>query len=274
MKMTGIGRPLDFDNPFNRAVLFLTLAVTGCGIGFQWILGEGGIQSVLWGLGAGLTVFLAWALGRELDPDHNPSAFLASSLALIGVIIWGIPSLGLLLWLLIAVRIVNRTTGIAASIFDSLFFIGLGAWLSYQGSWIVGLLTTVVLFLDSLLPQGKRRQLILAVVSIGVSTTALAIGKGLETRMNISYDAAGIAVLGMLVFLPVIARSRLIQSTMDQTGERMIPARIQAGQVLAGLFWILISFWGGLNGWISVFPVGGVIIGAGLIYFVCFIKSH
>jgi hypothetical protein len=161
MKLTGIGRPLDFKYPGNWEIFFLTLTVTVFGIGLQLVWGLGGFRAVLWGLSAGLSVFLTWALGRELDPDTIVSDFIAVGLTLIGLFIWGIPSLIFLFWLILAVRILNRTTGKAATILDSLGLIGLGAWLSYQGSWIAGLLSAVVFFSDSLLPRGKRSQLFL-----------------------------------------------------------------------------------------------------------------
>ena len=128
MKLTGIGRPLDFKYPGNWEIFFLTLTVTVFGIGLQLVWGLGGFRAVLWGLGAGLSVFLTWALGRELDPDTIVSDFIAVGLTLIGLFIWGIPSLIFLFWLILAVRILNRTTGKAATILDSLGLIALGAW--------------------------------------------------------------------------------------------------------------------------------------------------
>ncbi|MFO7981017.1 MAG: hypothetical protein R6V00_09325 [Candidatus Aminicenantes bacterium] len=274
MNITGLGRPLDFKYPGNWDIFFLTLAVTIFGIGFQLIWGPGGIQAVLWGLGAGLSIFLTWAIGRELDPDHIISDFIAAGLTLIGLFIWGIPSLIFLFWLLLAVRILNRTTGKAATILDSLGLIALGAWLSYQGSWIAGLLSAVVLFSDSLLPQGKKRQIFLAVVSLGASSAALIFGKGIGSRMNISWEAAVTPLLAAVVFFPVVIQSRHIRSLMDQTGERMIPARVQAGQVLALAFWLLISFWRGFPGLISTLPVGAAALGAGIFHLIRILKSR
>jgi hypothetical protein len=262
-KLTGIGRPLDLKYPGNWDIFFLTLAVTVFGIGFQLIWGPGGFQTVLWGLGAGLSVFLTWALGRELDPDHVVSDFIAAGLTLVGLFIWGIPDLGLLFWVLIGVRILNRTTGKAPTVLDSLFFIGLGAWLSYQGSWIAGLLTAAVLLVDSFLPQGKRRQIVLAVVSLGASTGALIFSRNFKTGMNLSWEAAAAALLAALVFLPVVIQSRRIQSMMDQTEEKMIPSRIQTGQIFTMLFWILFSFWAGFPGLFSLYCIGFVFLGAG-----------
>ncbi|MBS3819408.1 hypothetical protein KGY73_07890 [bacterium] len=266
-EMTGIGRSIDFDYPSNRAVFFLTLAVIGLGIGFRMIGGRGIIPAVLWGLGAGVAVFLAWALGREMDPDNDSSAFLAAGVALIVIFLWGIPSLGMLFWLLVAVRILNRTTGTVPTVLDSLVFLSLGGGISYRGNWIVGLLTAVVFLLDSRLPQGKRRSLVFAAMSAAASAASLIWGKELMIGMNISWRAVGIALWISVVFLPVILRSRQMKSEMDKTGEKLISVRIQAGQALAASFLILTALWGGMEALISVLPVGAAAGGAGVFYF-------
>jgi len=266
MKITGLGRPLDFKYPGNWDIFILTIAVTGFGIVFQLIWGLGGIQSVLWGLGAGLSVFLTWALGRELDPDHIVSDFIAAGITLIGLFIWGIPSLIFLFWLILAVRILNRTTGKSSTILDTLFFIGLGAWLSYRVSWIAGLFTAAVLFSDSLLPQGKKRQLVFGVVSLGASSAALIFGKDFKIGMNLSWEAGASAMLVSLVFLPVVIQGHPIQSSMDQTEEKMNSSRIQGGQIFTLVFWVLFSFWGGFQGLFSLYIIGSVFLGSGIFY--------
>jgi hypothetical protein len=83
-------------------------------------------------------VFLAWVLCRELDPDHDLSAFVAVGLALGGLFLWGLTRLVVLLWLILILRVVNRTMGLPAGILDSLAVLGLGIWLSFGGNWGYG----------------------------------------------------------------------------------------------------------------------------------------
>ena len=71
-------------------------------------------------LGAGIAVFLAWALGRELDPDHDWSALIAE----LGTFaLWfTLPSsAGLLFATLISVRLITRSTGRSPSRGDVIF---------------------------------------------------------------------------------------------------------------------------------------------------------
>lgn len=264
LKMTGIGRPIDFDYPSNRAVFFLTLAVIGIGTGYRLIGGRGVFLGVLWGLGAGAAVFLAWALGRELDPDNNPSAFIAAGFALIGIFFWGIPSLAILFWLLIGVRILNRTTGLAPTVLDSLVFLGLGIGISYKGNWVVALFTVAVFLLDSYLLQGKRRSLFFALVSAVAFAASLIWREEFWSGMDFSGLSFGAALLISVIFLPVILGSRQMDSEMDNSEEKLIPIRIQAGQVLSVLFLTLTALWGGMNGLISVLPLGAAALGAGV----------
>lgn len=271
--MTGIGRSLNFNHLSNRAIFFLTVAAAGCGIGYQMIWGQGGIHAVLQGLGAGLAVFLAWALGRELDPDHDPSALLASGFSFASFFIWGVPGLLILFWLLMAVRMINRTTGLAPTILDSLVFLGIGLWMSYQGNWMVGLLTPIVFLLESLLPQGKKLQFFFAALAAVLSGAALIWNKELGMGMNLSWEVLGIALFTGGVLLPVIDESRSMESKMDKTDKGLFPVRVQAGQVLAGLFWILTGFGKGINGLLSVLPVGAAILGMGLFWLFRTMKS-
>ena len=60
---------------------------------------------------ASLVVVLSWAIARELDPDYDLSAFVATGLSLVGLIMFGLPKITVLLWILLVARMVNRTRG-------------------------------------------------------------------------------------------------------------------------------------------------------------------
>ena len=94
---------------------------------------------MLWGAGVGLTVFLSWALARELDPDNDHSAFVGAGLVSIGVFLWGLPHFLALFCLLVLGRIVNRSSGLSARTADSMAAVVLSGLLVYQGSWGFGL---------------------------------------------------------------------------------------------------------------------------------------
>ena len=115
--VTALGRPIDLSYPTNRAIAAIMLAafvITGL--------------LTTWGTGltVALSLFLTWALGRELDPDHNASAFVAVALTAVG---YRTPSLALCGLFLLGIRAVNNTTGLRPKPTDWLSLLGL-AYLS------------------------------------------------------------------------------------------------------------------------------------------------
>lgn len=67
-------------------------------------------EGLLDAFGAGIAVFLTWALGRELDPDHDSSALVAE-LGAFALWFWLPSSAGLLFATLIPTRLIVRSTG-------------------------------------------------------------------------------------------------------------------------------------------------------------------
>jgi hypothetical protein len=266
-KITSIGRPVDFNYPTNRAIGILSAVVLIGTTLLQLFAGKDLFEAWFWGVGAGLTVFLAWALCRELDPDHDRSAFAAAGLAVIGLFVFGLANLGRLFWLLLAVRVVNRTTGLPATIADSLAVTGLGGWLVYNGNWGFGVLTVVAFLLDSQLAPPHRQQIIFAGLS-ALSTLAIVILQGpLWPEAGFSWGAGGIALGLSAVFVPVILGSSTLKGVEDESGEGLKPVRVQAGQALALIAGIEIALWSGTLGFKSMMPLWATVVGAAVFGF-------
>jgi len=241
-KLTTVGRTIDLRYPTNRAIAIVTGVVLVGGTLFQLYAETGWFQSIVWGFNAGLTVFLTWALCRELDPDHAMSAFVAVGLAILGLLYWGLPRLSVAFWLILVARVVNRSTGLPAGILDSLAVPGLGIWLSLDGNWTYGALSVLALFVDSQIPEGAgcrvpegvgRRQLILAgLAAITTAAAAAVAGRPAEgTTLTMSGGLIGLAV--SILFLPVILSVRHVESVGDRSGAPLLPRRVQAAQLLA-----------------------------------------
>ena len=267
MKMsdvTSLGRLPDPRYPTNRTIMALGLAVGAAGAIFQWLRGTALLDAVNWGIGAGFAVFLAWALGRELDPDHDLSAFVAAGLALVAVLLAEAPPLMLILWLLLVLRLVNRTVGLPAKPLDSLGVLGLGAWLTWQGDWIAGLVTAGAFLLDGLLSTPLRYHLfisgmaLVATLLLTIFQGGLASGIGPTTAVAIS----SLAMAGL--FLVVIANSRELQSVGDATGRPLHPRRVQAAQILALATGLLFAWWAGVAGVHAMLPLWAAMLGVSL----------
>jgi hypothetical protein len=261
-KITSIGRPVDFSYPTNRAIGILSGVVLVATTLLQLFAGKEFFEAWFWGVGAGVTVFLAWALCRELDPDHDMSAFVAAGLAVIGLFVFGLANLGRLFWLLLAVRVVNRTTGLPATIVDSLAVVGLSGWLVYNGNWGFGVLTVMAFLLDSQLAPPHRQQIIFAGLS-ALSTVAIIILKGpLWPEAGFSWGAGLIAVGLSAVFIPVILWSSTLKGMEDESGEGLKPMRVQAGQVLALMAGVEVALWSDTLGFKSIMPLWATVFGA------------
>jgi hypothetical protein len=262
--LTACTRPIDPHYATNRAIVLLLMGVTLAGMALQSVRGQGWSVSIPWGLGSGLAVFLAWALARELDPDHDLAAFVAAGLVLPSIVGWGLPELLPLFWALVLVRIVNRSPGLEARILDSLLLLSLGSWLTWQAGWIYGALTGAGFFLDTLLPQPHRRHAAFGGLMLLI-TMALVVTKQGWARDSTLPLALGVGLLlSSALFLLVIARSRQVTAVGDETGLPLSARRVQAGQALGLLAAIAVTVWAGLPGVVAIAPLWAALLGTGL----------
>jgi hypothetical protein len=248
--ITALGRtPIALSYRTNRAIAALTTVVAIAGAILHLLKGTAPLESVLWGIGAGLV--------------------------LIVLLLVGATSLLLILWLLLVLRLVNRTTGLPAKPLDSLGVLGLGAWLTWQGYWMMGLVTSVAFLLDGLLSPPLRRQLLVSSLAL-LATVILSIfhgGMAMESGPTMLVVVFSIVVAGL--FLPVIAITREVEAVGDATGEVLNPRRVQAAQVVALLTAILFAWWAGASGLITLLPLWAAMIGVGLYRLaILFLQQH
>jgi len=267
MKMndiTALGRPFDPRYPTNLAVAILALTVAIAGTIGHLISGVALLESALWGIGAGFVLFLTWALGRELDPDHDLSAFVGAGLVLIALLLLDMPALLVVFWLLLVLRLVNRTSGLQAKPLDSLAVLGLGAWLTWQGYWMIGLMTAAALLFDGLLSPPFRIHLFVSGLAF-IATVVLSIFQGdiaMESGPTMPVVVSSLVMAGL--FLVVIVTSHQIGAVGDATGTPLNPRRVQAAQILALLTALIFAWWDGASGVVAVLLLWAAMIGVGL----------
>jgi hypothetical protein len=269
---TTLGRPIDPRYPTNVAISIVSVVVAAGGAVYRIVVGDPWLDGILWGVGAALAVFLAWALGRELDPDHDLAAFAGAALALPALIWLGQPAFLAIFWVLLLVRVVDRTVGLPARLLDSLALLGLAGWLAWQGSWPAALLSGLAFLLDAFLPPSdpsregdpRRRHLILAAVALAAAVVA-AIWRG-DGQAGAALSAgawAGLAVVSVL-FLVVIATSRRVTSVCDARARPLVAVRIQADQALALLAGLLFAWQQGVDGVQALAPLWAAMLGVAL----------
>jgi hypothetical protein len=266
-RITALVRPVDPSYPTNLAIGLVTLVVAVGGMLVQLATGASPAESRLWGLSAGVTVFLTWALGRELDPDHPLSAFVGVGLALIGAILWGTGGLGLLFWLLLVMRVVNRTPGRPATALDLLGVIALGAWQTYGGWWGVGVMTAVAVALDWWLRPGREWGWAFTLLALLAGGVALALGEGM-VGADLTWWAGGLALALAALLIPVYRASGQLVSVGDATGEPLSPTRVRAAQLVASLAGVLGALDAGAAGLRTLLPFWAAVAGAALYWMV------
>ena len=255
-------RPVDPRYPTNKALLAVLAAVLGGSVLYRLVSGAPLLGAVYWAGRAGAAVFVAWAVARELDPDHPMSAFVAAALMLAAVILLPTPVLLLSFLLIFVARTINRTVGLPAHALDAILTLML-LWYVWQGYAIVGLALVVMFLLDGLLSEPNRRHLGLAVPSAVVLLASIAAQRVTGAA---SLERPWIAALGAvsLLFVPVVASSARVSSIGDVTSVPLDPRRVQAAQILGVLVALGTAIVGGPRGAIALLPWWSAVAGVGL----------
>jgi len=184
-------------------------------------------NAVFRGLTWGGSAFLAWALCRETDPDRWYSAFFAAAGAL-GSVIWlGSPSFLFLLWFLLAMRHISRSTGSPPGVLDFVVLYGIKLWLGFTAHWTIPLLTFPTVFFADIrrFPRAVRIGLPLA-----LPTAAVLLGFTRGWHF-VTPQWGWLEILGLmavvLAVVPVIASYRRVRSVDDRASMPLKSHRVQ-----------------------------------------------
>jgi hypothetical protein len=233
-RITALGRPLDPTWATNRAVMVLAPMAALA----TWVraLLDGGLASPLTvGVLGGVAAFLGWALGRELDPDRQSVAFVAMALAWLAFVVEPRTSLLLPVVALVLARLVNRTTGLPATWFDTVGAVVLVGWaVGETGNPLLAVGAHMAFVLDAALPDGVRRHALAAPVVLALGPVAawgLLPGAGLPPGgWGLPGPAALLAAGAVAVlFVRTIFGTRVVESVGDDTGEPLRPSRVRGG---------------------------------------------
>lgn len=148
MPLTQLARPLDIRLGSNRFALLISFAAA---------LLATFAHSPLAGLLYGLTVFLAWAFGRELDPDTTVVANLSALLTFVALFVVSPPSLLTLLYALLLIRVITRTAGDCPTSLDGAAILALAVWFGFNTHWLLTLALPLFFMSDVWLQQQKLK---------------------------------------------------------------------------------------------------------------------
>ncbi|MFW6104833.1 MAG: hypothetical protein ACOC6I_03230 [Candidatus Bipolaricaulota bacterium] len=261
-----LGRPIDLNYPGNAFILGFSFAsFIGYGLA-TYFGGVSVLNSLAFGARSFLSVFLAWALGREVDPDRPTTAGLAAVGQVIVIWFIDVPSLLLSFWALFTLRILNRTTGLKAGILDTVLVTGISAWLGYQLSWVIAGTGAVVFLADGIMESPNRKHLVPGVLLFGEAIYLLATEPYIW-RDFFNYPVKfGLILAISFVFLSVIYANKTVNSVADETGERLSVRRVQLAQLVAVMVALLFPLWAGVHGFHQSATFWSVLGGSSLVH--------
>lgn len=263
-KISSLGRPLDIAYKTNALIaglslimlIVITLYAALAGVVESWP------AALATGVVAAVSVFLCWALARELDPDHEYAAFWGCAVIIAYMLYASRFSTNLVaaLFLLLQTRALTRTTGPSPKLFDSAVIFLIAVWLSFSYSWIMGVIAALFFWLDQLPPYSCKRHKYLAAAAIAVGAGAFLITPAL---LQVQFTAAETILMTTVIvtFVVVIFTTRSPRSTADLTGETLNLKRIRRAQLFAVSSLALTGIWMGAGGFYDLAPLWTAMVG-------------
>jgi hypothetical protein len=229
---TGLARMLDVEHRSNRYVL--AVSILGGLSTLIWRWATAAEDPWLWAFQVGAAMFLAWAIGRELDPDDTLSAGLAA-LVVVPLLALGTPSLASAAAMLIATRIAVRTTGISPHLIDGVVLTAFAAYLgSQEQAWpALGVLIVAIGTDRYAHPPGPVRTLWFAIgMALAALVTAIWLAGTSDWIQPTIPEWIVVGGAAVLAFLAII-NTRPPVSTADYHPGELSESRLRFGRVLA-----------------------------------------
>jgi len=269
-----LGRPMDLSYPTNRLIVFVSVTLFALYFAYLLLTAVPAAEALSIAFSAGIALFLCWAIGREVDPAYEWSAFFALPLVLAAAFYYVSPDLLSLLFILLAMRFLNRSTGLRATVFDALMLISLGIALFSNGVYTGLPLLLVVFTVDFILEPVARKLLIFILPAFAALVFSFYLfNTYMDYSINISVTAA------LLVFLLVI----FIIYVIIATGKDIVPGdskeiqpdirRINLARLCLVIFIIINVLQKGESAFVMFYPAAFAIAGAGLYHIFQNIKN-
>jgi hypothetical protein len=261
---SNIGRTLDWNVPSNRQIIIFTLAMILL-FGILELANAASFpQAARVALGAGVACFLAWAIGREIEPDYPSSAAIAAFLTALGLlVVVDLPYLLPLGALLIGLRILSRSTGLPPRLMDYVPLVVITSLSIYIDNLPpLGVIISAVFASDALLPPPDRRNGLLFAGLMLVITAILGLVAGLPGATSTLQSIAliGVGMVSLLYLIAILWRPGPLAAVGDFTGEPLHRSRVLAAQVLALALALVAFVWLGNLGLIALLPLWAVLL--------------
>jgi hypothetical protein len=251
--VTHLGRSIDPRYSSNRAILVIG-PVAGAAGYVRWSDNDLW-RSLLDAALIGILVGVAWAFAREIDPDRPTSATIAALFTLgVAMIVESIAVLPMA-GLMVAGRILIRSTGKPPTTIDLLALTG-GAFILGRtaAGWVAALVLAFAIARDRTLPGLSTSRLARVAVPFAIPVVAtVAVFLASDERWSMPpWWMLGVAIAGVIsaMFMPAY----LPMSRCDLRGEPLEPRRLQSARRVTAVGALLISALGTI-GLVPMLPV-------------------
>lgn len=224
---SGLGRHLNLRYRSNRIAVFGTLLAAALLGGVTWT--TSGEIDFFATASAAIGVFLAWAIARELDPDHPGSASIAMVAATLLALIQP-PATAVVAVLLIAVRILVGTVGAPLRPGDLLVLM---AAAGYAGSRPDGWAAAGALAIAVAVAHRRHRRWLPATLGGVALTTAIVASPGADIGLASPLSAVVITLAAAAA--AVTPRPTTVDSTTDFADQSISADRVFAARSITAL---------------------------------------
>lgn len=242
-EMSSLYRPIDIKTPSNLIAVGAGIIALAVAALIRLADGDDATAAIIEGVFAGITVFLAWVISREIDPDHQRSGLLTLPVAFGVYLLLGVAALFSIATVIVAARFLNRSVGPAPKPGDAGVLIGVVTLaILFHGHWFLGIVVFVALLFETLLPDSDQKSFLYAggVALATIVATILTSNLELDWHFDlIPFVVAGIAAT--LFVVKLVREPRYLQSMCDDGSRVLRWERVIAAQVfvlmaaLAGL---------------------------------------
>jgi hypothetical protein len=256
-KYYGSGRSLSLKNSHHRALMMLCALVSAAFFISELSAGESLFDSVLAAANMGISMGIAWAITREIDPDRPDSGIGAAALAAVGIILLDAsPNLIAGYALLLTARCVNQVTGVRFKIIDVLLTVIMVGITAQSAQWVIGLMAGLGFLLDSVSDRPSRYARLNAAIVVAL-TLILAY---LSDRLAWSFvftnaDIAALLTAFVVTRFVVPTLPDPLQSMTDYTDKPLNRQRVLYAITLMALTLILVSWSGDDDAVFGILPL-------------------
>jgi hypothetical protein len=260
-RASGVVRLFDLRLASNRFVVGAFVVALIVAPAVRGLQGAGFAEASSAGTQLAFSIFLSWALARELDPDSPASANAALCAACL-ILPSGEPQLWPLTALLFAVRIVVRSTGCPPNLFDLVWLPVLAAQAARSAGGLIAASTLAfALAWDAQLPHPAQRRVMLSGLVAAVLAAAAAAVAGTLTPQIDAPTAGQWAVYAVVAVALLGLRTPPPRARADLTAEPISRERLIRGRWLVVAAGALTIMWLGGAGAPALVGVWAAVIG-------------